>query len=199
MVRAVNTKNLCMYGTAKDNPIPSLREAAKRDPKNESAWVSLAEAADAKGDHPALIEALQKLLVLCPAVARYRFQLGEIMREQKKLDEARRLFEQVLEISPMHLKARRHLAELSGMVTPVKAPTETRRQDFITVTPSPKMTEMPPEVMAASRPIPESVLAELGAKRQGKRVLVPDFRSSEKFGKETRRTPETELNELKPL
>ena len=172
-----------MNGSGKEGSIPSLREAAKRDPQNESAWLNLASAAEAKGDRPIWIEALQKLVTLCPSVAKHRFQLGELLWENGKLEEARQLFDQVLEISPMHPSARRRLAEMSGMATPVKASVgPTRREDFIPVVPSPKMTEMPPEVIAASQPMSENMISELyGRKKQEK---TPDFRLKEQPGKE---------------
>jgi tetratricopeptide (TPR) repeat protein len=171
-----------MYSSTKDGSLQTLRDAAKRDPQNEAAWLNLADAAEAKGDRPTWTDSLQKLIVLAPSVAKYRFQLGEILREDQNFTEARRLFEQVLEISPMHPKARRHLAELNGVV--IAKPTKTeplRREDFIQAIPSPKMTEMPPEAVAASRAITEAMLEELYGKKRVKEP-TPDFRTAE-FGK----------------
>jgi tetratricopeptide (TPR) repeat protein len=175
-------KNAIMYGSSKENNIPALRDAAKRDPKNETVWLNLAEAAEAKGDRTVWMDALQKLVALCPSIARYRFQLGVLLREEHKNEDARRMFEQVLEISPMHYKARQHLAEMSGVVIAKPVEQATRKEDFIPVVPRPKMTEIPAELLEASRTMSDDMIKEIYGKK--KRESTPNFRSSENLEEE---------------
>jgi tetratricopeptide (TPR) repeat protein len=173
-----------MYGSSKDGSLQALQDATKRDPQNENVWMNLANAAEAKGDRVIWKDALQKLIYLCPSSSRYRFQLGQIMQEDQNLTEARRLFEQVLEITPVHPIARQHLAELNGVaVVKIVKKEPLRREDFIIAVPSPKMTEMPSELIAASLMLSEGMIEQLyGKQKSEEKTSLVDLSPSKRAG-----------------
>jgi hypothetical protein len=180
-----------MYALSGDDPLKSLYDAAKRDPKNDTVWVNLLEAANAKGDRAMQRESLIKLIALSPSSARYRFQLGEIYREEGRNSDALRLFDEVLEIAPTHAKSRQNIAEIKGgVVIKAQVKTETKLEDYILATPRTTPTEITPELLAASKPLPENVAHLFKKPTVVADTKVPNFRDGDDFVASTAKLPD---------
>jgi tetratricopeptide (TPR) repeat protein len=77
----------------------------------------LASAAEAAGDRTAAIEAHKALLVLEPLdLAETHFRLARLLKDEGKLDEARRHVLESLEQAPRYLAAHRLLLEIAGQL-----------------------------------------------------------------------------------
>jgi hypothetical protein len=88
-----------------------LLEATQADAKNPHALAGLAEAQLATGELDAALATIEQAIKVRPRRARYRVQLGDILKAQGKAGEARAAYKKALEIDPGEREASRRLAE----------------------------------------------------------------------------------------
>lgn len=93
-----------------------LRDIAKKEPSNETAWQLLGGALSQQSDWPGAVGALRKALELNPAEVRNYYNLAVALKEGLgRLHDARLYLERGLEHDPSHEPSRKLLRELTPL------------------------------------------------------------------------------------
>jgi tetratricopeptide (TPR) repeat protein len=89
-----------------------LLKATKADPNDPEAWYQLAVSQNDMGDNGEAETSAQKATALAPGVSRYWYVYGEMLRINKKSDDAIAAYRKALEAKPPHPKAAGKLAKV---------------------------------------------------------------------------------------
>ncbi len=89
-----------------------LMKATKADPTDAEAWFQLAVSQNDMGDNLEAETSVQKATALSPTVSRYWYVYGEMLRINKKTEEAMAAYRQALAATPPHPKAAGKLAKV---------------------------------------------------------------------------------------
>ncbi|MBQ7738772.1 MAG: tetratricopeptide repeat protein [Desulfovibrionaceae bacterium] len=92
--------------TVDDRRIAELEMACAKDPKNQKAWVRLADGYFDARKADLAIKAYETALTLGPANPDILTDLGTMYRAQKNFSKARQLFQQAQALDPKHLQSR---------------------------------------------------------------------------------------------
>ena len=91
-----------------------LIRATKGNPNDAEAWFQLAIAQNDLGDNPEAELSAQKATALAPTSARYWYAYGEMLRFNKKPDDALAAYKKAAELKPPYPKAAGKIAKLLG-------------------------------------------------------------------------------------
>jgi len=89
-----------------------LLKATKADPNDPEAWYQLAVSQNDMGDNGEAETSAQKATALAPGVSRYWYVYGEMLRINKKSDDAAAAYRKALDGKPPHPKAAGKLAKV---------------------------------------------------------------------------------------
>jgi len=87
-----------------------LMQAVRIDPNLAEAWFNLAIAQNDMGDNVEAENSASKATALAPHVGTYAYVYGEMLRINKKVDEAKAAYQKALDATPPHPKAAVKLA-----------------------------------------------------------------------------------------
>jgi arylsulfatase A-like enzyme/Flp pilus assembly protein TadD len=90
----------------------NFEEAVRRSPSHAAAWEGAAECRLRGGDVAGALAKLREGEAAVPADAGLRIREGQVLREQKRLPEARRAYEAALPLAPKNARLRVQLGEL---------------------------------------------------------------------------------------
>jgi tetratricopeptide (TPR) repeat protein len=91
---------------------PHFEEAARRSPAEAAAWEGAAECRLRAGDAAGALSRLREGQAAAPADAGLRIREAQVLREQRRLAEARRAYEAALPLAPKNARLRVQLGEL---------------------------------------------------------------------------------------
>ena len=91
---------------------PNFEEAARRSPSNAAAWEGAAECRLRRGDVAGALARLREGEAAAPSDAALRVREGQVLREQRRLPEARRALESAVTLAPRNASLRVQLGEL---------------------------------------------------------------------------------------
>ena len=92
--------------------VTHFEEAVRRQPAQATAWEGLAESRAATGDQVAALEALRRGQAALPKDAGLHLAEARLLREQRRLPEARAAYEAALPLAPKSALARAQLGDL---------------------------------------------------------------------------------------
>lgn len=113
-----NSRALRLLGTVRreqfetQESVSWLIKATKADPNDAEAWFQLAVSQNDLGDNLEAETSAQKATALGPAISRYWYVYGEMLRINKKWDDAVAAYRRAVDARPPHPKAAGKLAKV---------------------------------------------------------------------------------------
>lgn len=106
--------NLLVRSNRIDEAIGVYQNLSNGDPKNADLWVRLGQSYRLKGDLNAALEAFKRASQAAPGDTNALLQIGLLMENTGKRDQAKPIYEQILKIEPDHFVALNNLAYIKA-------------------------------------------------------------------------------------
>jgi tetratricopeptide (TPR) repeat protein len=106
--------NLLVRSNRIDEAIGVYQNLSNAEPKNADLWVRLGQSYRLKGDLNAALEAFKRASQAAPGDTNALMQIGLLMENTGKRDQAKPIYEQILKIEPDHFVALNNLAYIKA-------------------------------------------------------------------------------------